>query len=117
MAAMVSWRGAGGKTRGHGRNRRGPAGVPLRTWGRGRAKGTGMSALVLTLVLALVWALFIALGYWHGGWREVVALAGILLSYAVLSEWAGPNGRDLSAAFGWSLARSITGVALAYLIG
>lgn len=77
----------------------------------------GMAALVLTLVLALVWALFIAFGYWHGGWREVVALAGILLSYAVLSEWAGPNGRDLSDAFGWNLARTVTVVALAYLIG
>lgn len=75
-----------------------------------------MTALVLTLVVALSWVGAVALGYWHGGWRQIVALAGILLSYAVLSEWAGPNGRDLAAQFGWPLARTTTVVALLYLV-
>lgn len=76
-----------------------------------------MSALVLTAVLAVVWAGCVALGWWRGGWREVVALGGILLAYAVLSEWAAPNGRDLTSQFGGSLARNTTTVALLYLIG
>lgn len=75
-----------------------------------------MTALVLTLVVVIGWVGVIALGYWHGGWRQVVVLAGILLSYAVLSEWAGPNGRDLTAQFGWPLAQATTIVALLYLV-
>ncbi len=75
-----------------------------------------MTALVLTLVVALGWVGAVALGYWHGGWRQIIALAGILLSYAVLSEWAGPNGRDLAAQFGWPLASATPVVALLYLI-
>ena len=74
-----------------------------------------MAALALTLAVMIGWAGAVALGYWHGGWRQVVVLAGILLSSAVLSEWAGPNGRDLTAQFGWPLARATTSVALLYL--
>ncbi len=75
-----------------------------------------MAALALTVLLALCWIAVVGGGYWHGGWRQVVLLAAMLLSYAVLSEWAAPNGRDLSARFGWSVARATTGVALLYLL-
>ncbi|MGI8854418.1 MAG: CvpA family protein [Thermomicrobiales bacterium] len=76
-----------------------------------------MTALALTVLLAVLWLAFVALGYWHGGWRQVVMLAGMLLSYAVLSEWAAPNGRDLAARFHWSLPRATTAVGLVYLLG
>lgn len=76
-----------------------------------------MAAVALTILLVILWLAFVALGYWHGGWRQVVLLAGMLLSYAVLSEWAAPNGRDLAAQFHWSLARATTAVGLLYLLG
>jgi hypothetical protein len=76
-----------------------------------------MAGLALTVLLALLWLAFVALGYWHGGWRQVVLLAGMLLSYAVASEWAAPNGHDLAAQFHWSLPRATTGVGLLYLLG
>ncbi len=75
-----------------------------------------MAALALTVLLALLWIALVGVGYWHGGWRQIVLLAAMLLSYAVLSEWAAPNGRDLSARFHWSVARTTTGVALCYLL-
>lgn len=75
-----------------------------------------MAALALTLLLAMLWVAFVAFGYWHGGWRQVVLLAAMLLSYAVLSEWAAPNGHDLSVQFHWSITRTTTGVALLYLL-
>ena len=75
-----------------------------------------MTALALTVLLVILWGAFIAFGWWHGGWRQIVLLAAMLLSYAVLSEWAAPNGRDLSAQFHWSIARTTTGVALLYLL-
>ncbi|MDQ6833786.1 MAG: CvpA family protein, partial [Chloroflexota bacterium] len=75
-----------------------------------------MTALALTVLLAILWVAGIAFGYWHGGWRQVVLLAAILLSYAVVSEWAIPNGHDLSARFHWGLARTTTTVALLYLL-
>jgi uncharacterized membrane protein required for colicin V production len=75
-----------------------------------------MTALALTVVLVILWGGFIAFGWWHGGWRQIVLLAAMLLSYAVLSEWAAPNGHDLSAQFHWSIARTTTGVALLYLL-
>lgn len=76
-----------------------------------------MTALALTLVLAIVWLACIAVGYWHGGWRQIVLLAAMLLSYAVVSEWAVPNGHDLSTQFHWRIARTTTGVALLYVLG
>ena len=76
-----------------------------------------MAGLALTVLLALLWLAFVALGYWHGGWRQVVLLAGMLLSYAVASEWAAPNGHDLATQFHWSLPRATTGVGLLYLLG
>jgi uncharacterized membrane protein required for colicin V production len=76
-----------------------------------------MAALILTALLAVLWVGMIATGYAHGGWRQVVVLAGTLLSYAVVSEWAVPNGRDLSTQFHWSVPRATTGVALLYLLG
>lgn len=76
-----------------------------------------MAAVVLTLLLVVLWLAFVALGYWHGGWRQVVLLAGMLLSYAVLSEWAAPNGHDLATQFHWSVARATTAVGLLYLLG
>src|SRR5690348_12674620 len=95
----------------------------VRTVGDSRTRDTattkgrgGMAALALTVLLALLWVACVALGYRHGGWRQVVLLAAMLLSYAVLSEWAAPNGRDLSARFHWSIARATTGVALLYLL-
>ncbi len=75
-----------------------------------------MTALALTVLLAILWVACIAFGYWHGGWRQIVLLAAMLLSYAVVSEWAIPNGHDLSARFHWSLARTTTTVALLYLL-
>lgn len=75
-----------------------------------------MTALALTVLLAILWVACIAFGYVHGGWRQVVLLAAILLSYAVVSEWAIPNGHDLSARFHWGLARTTTTVALLYLL-
>jgi hypothetical protein len=90
------------------------AGNRLRT----TEKGTGrMAAFALTVLLAVLWLAFVALGYWHGGWRQVVLLAGMLLSYAVLSEWAAPNGHDLATQFHWSLPRATTAVGLLYLLG
>lgn len=80
-------------------------------------KGRGMTALILTALLAVLWVGMIAIGYAHGGWRQVIVLTGILLSYAVVSEWAVPNGRDLSTQFHWSIPRATTGVALLYLLG
>ncbi|MGI8690544.1 MAG: CvpA family protein [Thermomicrobiales bacterium] len=74
-----------------------------------------MTALALTVLLAILWVACIAFGYWHGGWRQVVLLAAMLLSYAVVSEWAIPNGHDLSARFHWDLARTTTTGALLYL--
>ena len=76
-----------------------------------------MAALALTVLLAVLWLGFAALGYWHGGWRQVVVLAAMLLSYAVLSEWAAPNGHDLATQFHWSIARATTTVGLLYLLG
>ncbi len=76
-----------------------------------------MTALALTVLIAILWLACIALGYWHGGWRQVVLLAAMLLSYAVLSEWAVPNGHDLATRFHWSVSRTTTGVALLYLLG
>jgi len=76
-----------------------------------------MAALALTVLLAILWIALVGAGYWHGGWRQIVLLAAMLLSSAVLSEWAAPNGRDLSARFNWSAARATTGVALLYLLG
>ncbi|GEM_PF-4677826 len=75
-----------------------------------------MAALALTVLLALFWVAFVGFGYWHGGWRQVVLLAAMLLSYAVLSEWAAPNGHDLSTRFHWSAMRTTTGIALLYLL-
>ncbi|MDQ6602093.1 MAG: CvpA family protein [Chloroflexota bacterium] len=75
-----------------------------------------MAALALTVLLAILWIALVGVGYWHGGWRQVVLLAAMLLSYGVLSEWAAPNGRDLSIRFHWSVARTTTGVALLYLL-
>lgn len=75
-----------------------------------------MAALALTVLLAILWVVCIAFGYWHGGWRQVVLLAAMLLSYAVVSEWAIPNGHDLSTQFHWDLARTTTTVALLYLL-
>jgi len=76
-----------------------------------------MSALVLTILICVAWAAMGALGYLRGGWREVVTLAAILLAYAVASEWAAPNGRDLAAVFGGNTYRSTTTIGLAYLFG
>ncbi len=76
-----------------------------------------MTALILTVLLAIGWIAFVGLGYWHGGWRQLLVLAGTLFAYAVLSEWAAPNGRDLATHFHWSLARTTTGIALLYLLG
>jgi hypothetical protein len=76
-----------------------------------------MGVLVLTILLAICWVAFVGIGYWQGGWRQVVFLAGMLFSYAVLTEWAVPNGHDLSTQFDWPLARTTTGIALLYLIG
>ncbi len=76
-----------------------------------------MSALVLTVLICLVWAAMTAFGYVRGGWREVVTLAAILLAYAVASEWAASNGRDLAGVFGGNTYRSATTIALAYLFG
>ncbi len=76
-----------------------------------------MSALVLTVLICLAWAAMTALGYVRGGWREVVTLAAILLAYAVASEWAASNGRDLAGVFGGNTYRSATTIALAYLFG
>lgn len=76
-----------------------------------------MSALVVTILIGVVWAAMTALGYLRGGWREVVTLAAMLLSYAMLSEWAAPNGRDLVGVFGGDLYRSSTVVAFLYLLG
>lgn len=76
-----------------------------------------MSALVLTILICVAWAAMVALGYLRGGWREVVTLAAILLAYAVASEWAAPNGRDLAAVFGGNTYRSTTTIGLAYLFG
>ncbi len=76
-----------------------------------------MAGLALTILLALLWLAFVGLGYWHGGWRQVVLLAGMLLSYAVASEWAVPNGHDLATRFHWSLPRATTAVGLLYLLG
>ncbi|MHB8644533.1 MAG: CvpA family protein [Thermomicrobiales bacterium] len=75
-----------------------------------------MTALALTVLLAILWVALVGFGYWHGGWRQVILLAAMLLSYAVLSEWAAPNGRDLSTRFHWSVTRTTTGVALFYLL-
>ncbi|MCA1668295.1 MAG: CvpA family protein [Thermomicrobia bacterium] len=75
-----------------------------------------MTALALTGLLAILWVAFIAFGYRHGGWRQIILLAAMLLSYAVLSEWAAPNGHDLAAQFHWNVARTTTGVALLYLL-
>ncbi|MDQ2783708.1 MAG: hypothetical protein M3Y58_01755, partial [Chloroflexota bacterium] len=75
-----------------------------------------MAALALTVLLAILWLTCIAFGYWHGGWRQVILLAAMLLSYAVVSEWARPNGHDLAARFHWGLARTTTTVALLYLL-
>lgn len=75
-----------------------------------------MTALALTVLLTILWVACIAFGYQHGGWRQVVLLAAMLLSYAVVSEWALPNGHDLSARFHWNLARTTTTVALLYLL-
>lgn len=75
-----------------------------------------MVALALTVLLAILWIALVGIGYWHGGWRQVVLLAAMMLSYAVLSEWAAPNGRDLSPRSHWSVARTTTGVALLYLL-
>ena len=76
-----------------------------------------MSALVLTILICIAWAAMVAFGYLRGGWREVVTLAAILLAYAVASEWAAPNGRDLAAVFGGNTYRSTTTIGLAYLFG
>ncbi len=76
-----------------------------------------MAALVLTIGLSIVWVACIALGIWRGGWREIVTLAAILLSAAVVAEWAAPNGRDLADLFGIGAARTTTAIALAYLLG
>jgi len=76
-----------------------------------------MSALVLTILICIAGAAMVALGYLRGGWREVVTLAAILLAYAVASEWAAPNGRDLAAVFGGNTYRSTTTIGLAYLFG
>jgi len=76
-----------------------------------------MSALVFTVLICLVWAAVTAFGYVRGGWREVVTLAAILLAYAVASEWAASNGRDLAGVFGGNSYRSATTIALAYLFG
>ncbi len=76
-----------------------------------------MSALVLTVLICLVWVGITAFGYIRGGWREVVTLAAILLAYAVASEWAASNGRDLAGLFGGNTYRSTTTIALAYLFG
>lgn len=75
-----------------------------------------MTALALTVLVAILWLAFVALGYWHGGWRQIILLAAMLLSYAVLSEWAVPNGHDLSIRFHWSITRTTTVVALLYLL-
>jgi len=75
-----------------------------------------MAALALTVLLAILWVACIAFGYRHGGWRQVVLLAAMLLAYAVASEWAIANGHDLSARFHWVLARTTTTVALLYLL-
>ena len=76
-----------------------------------------MAGLALTILLALLWLAFVGLGYWHGGWRQIVLLAGMLLSYAVASEWTVPNGHDLATRFHWSLPRATTAVGLLYLLG
>ena len=76
-----------------------------------------MAGLALTILLALLWLAFVGLGYWHGGWRQIVLLAGMLLAYAVASEWTVPNGHDLATQFHWSLPRATTAVGLLYLLG
>ncbi len=76
-----------------------------------------MSALVVTVLIAIVWGAVAAAGYVRGGWREVVTLAGVLLSGAMLAEWAAPNGADLAGLFGGDVYRSSTFVAFLYLIG
>lgn len=50
----------------------------------------------LDLLMALVLIMFLPIGLWRGALREWIALAGILLGYALANEWALPWGGDLA---------------------
>ncbi|HEV2527167.1 MAG TPA: hypothetical protein VGT61_01785 [Thermomicrobiales bacterium] len=60
------------------------------------------AALLLDLLIFLVPAMLIPLGLWRGGPHEVVVGGGILLGWAVSTEWAGAWGGGLASLTGTS---------------
>ncbi len=58
------------------------------------------AALLLDLLIFLVPVMLIPLGLWRGGPHEVVVGGGILLGWAVSTEWAGAWGGGLASLTG-----------------